>query len=100
MFTDLSSQYLLGDVKEEIEDFAIETEMDDEEEDMIQLADQSWKCGICGKIFDLECTAVNHVVAHRSLPGGGLTCLMCGLTFKEKLDFAFHLSSQHKKPLP
>ena len=90
-------------MKEEIEDeFQIENEVEDEDEDedMIQLDNQNWKCGICGKIFDLQCTAVNHVVAHRSLPGGGLTCLMCGLTFKEKLDFAFHLSSQHKKPLP
>lgn len=91
-----------GVLKEEIEiyDFPFETEEEDEDEDMIQLDNQSWKCVICGKIFDLECTAINHVVAHRSLPGGGLTCLMCGLTFKEKLDFAFHLSSQHKKPLP
>ena len=73
---------------------------DDDDEDLIQLDNQNWKCGICGKNFDMEPTAMNHVVAHRSLPGGGLTCLMCGLSFQEKLDFAFHLSSQHKKPLP
>ena len=97
MFTGSPSQFHSVVVKQE-EDFQFETEDDDEE--LIQMDNQSWKCGICGKMFDLECTAVNHVVAHRSLPGGGLTCLMCGLTFKEKLDFAFHLSSQHKKPLP
>ena len=103
MFTGTSSKLPFVDVKQETDEFPIdneEEEEDDDDEDMIQLDYQSWKCGICGKVFDLECTAVNHVVAHRSLPGGGITCLMCGLTFKEKLDFAFHLSSQHKKPLP
>ena len=98
MFTGPSSHLPLEAVKEEIDDF--HTISDEEDEDMIQLDNQTWKCGICGKTFELECTAVNHVVAHRSLPGGGLTCLMCGITFKEKLDFAFHLSSRHKKPLP
>ena len=70
MFTGPSPPIHPADVvKEEIYDFTFETEEEDDDEDMIQLDNQSWKCGICGKIFDLECTAINHVVAHRSLPG-------------------------------
>jgi hypothetical protein len=81
--------------EEEEEDDLAEEE---EEEDLKQLDCNTWKCTICSRTFNTKWKAEDHVAAHRALPGG-VTCLMCGRTFQDRLFFAVHMSNQHKKPL-
>lgn len=84
-------------IKTEVDDEELEEE-EEEEEDLKQLDSSTWKCTICSRTFQALWKAEDHVAAHRALPGG-LTCLMCGRTFQDRLFFAVHMSNQHKKPL-
>jgi DNA-directed RNA polymerase subunit RPC12/RpoP len=85
-------------IKTEVDDEELEEDEEEEEEDLKQLDSSTWKCTICSRTFQTQWKAEDHVAAHRALPGG-LTCLMCGRTFQDRLFFAVHMSNQHKKPL-
>ena len=71
---------------------------DDSVNDVIALGGGSggWKCGICCKVFSEAHAVQDHVQAHRSLTGYGLTCLMCGLTYEDRYSFSLHMTTNHK----
>ena len=69
---------------------------DDSVNDVIALGNGTWKCGICCKVFGESHALQDHVQAHRSLTGYGLTCLMCGLTYEDRYSFAIHMTTKHK----
>ena len=82
----------------DIVDVKIKTEVEEDEEDLKQLDSSTWKCSICSRTFQTKWKGEDHVAAHRALPGG-VTCLMCGRTYQDRLFFAVHMSNKHKKPL-
>jgi hypothetical protein len=94
-----SGQQFVAVVLAEVVEVKIKTEAEDEDEDDLKQLDSStWKCSICSRTFQTKWKAEDHVAAHRALPGG-VTCLMCGRTYQDRLFFAVHMSNKHKKPL-
>ena len=85
-------------IKTEVTDEDVDVVNDEENEDLKQLDNSTWKCTICSRTFQTKWKGEDHVAAHRALPGG-VTCLMCGRTYQDRLFFAVHMSNKHKKPL-
>ncbi len=85
-------------IKTEALDEDVDVENDEDSEDLKQLDSSTWKCTICSRTFQTKWKGEDHVAAHRALPGG-VTCLMCGRTYQDRLFFAVHMSNKHKKPL-